>query len=61
MKEAALEEVAQGAVAALMRGDWTAYQRHLRGIPAQQEAALLKRIDELLKTASKKKRVSQSK
>lgn len=61
MNEAVLEEIAQRAVAALMRGDWTAYQRHLRGVPAQQEAVLLKRIDELLKTASKKKKSPQRK
>jgi hypothetical protein len=60
MKEEVVEKVAQGAVESLMRGDWTAYQRYLRGIPSQQEAALLKRIDELLKTASKKKQCSQS-
>lgn len=60
MKEAVFEEVARGAVEALMRGDWTAYQRYLRGIPAQQEAALLKRIDEVLKTVSRTKQPSQS-
>lgn len=55
MKPAVVEEVARGAVEALMRGDWTAYQRYLRGVPSQQEALLLKRIDELLKTASRQK------
>ena len=53
MKEAVVEEIAKDAVDALMKGDWTAYQRRLRGIPAEQEALVLNRIDQMLKAASK--------
>ena len=59
MKEDIIEEIAKSAVDALMKGDWTAYQRRLRGIPAEQEALVLKRIDEMLQAASKTRSKSQ--